>query len=116
MKPNPFSSFKTAFIMICSLIVVASVIPSFYFISSVPILVYYLFFPGYSVIELLDEGYGIVQKLLFSVALGTSIALGLSSFRQTFHQISLPFNVVLPLFTMLLTLYVYYHPRESVPI
>jgi hypothetical protein len=110
--PSAIGRLTTAVIILYSLFVVASIIPSLYFISSVPIAVYYLLVPGYCITRLMEEQYGILQRLLFSVAVGTTVILTLSAFRQTLPTVlALPFNVVIPVFALLLTLYSYYHPK-----
>jgi hypothetical protein len=102
-----------AVILLYSLVVIVSVTPFFADISNIPVIVYYLFVPGYCVTELFGEDYPIVQRLLFSSLVSITLVLSLFSLRQTvLVGIHLPYDLLMPVLTLIILLFNYYHPRR----
>ena len=102
-----------AIVLLYSLAVMASAIPFFADISNVPVILYYLFVPGYCVTKLLGEDYAIVQRVLFSSLISITLVLSLFSLRQTvLVGIHLPYDLLMPVLTLIILLFNYYHPRR----
>lgn len=99
-------------IFIYSLVVMGSTIPFFADISNVPVVLYYLFVPGYCLTWFLKESYPVVQRALFSGLVSITVVLALFSMRQTvFLGVHLPYDLLIPVFTLVILLFHYYHPR-----
>jgi hypothetical protein len=102
-----------AIIVLYSLVVMGSAIPFFADISNVPVVLYYLFVPGYCVTALFDEDYPIVQRILFSGLISITLVLSFFSLRQTvLVGIHLPYDLLMPVLALIILLYSYYHPRR----
>lgn len=100
-------------ILVYSLVVMGSAIPFFADISNVPVVLYYLFVPGYCITRLFHEDYPIVQRLLFSGLISITLVLAIFSLRQTvLLGVHLPYDLVIPVFTLVILLFSYYHPKR----
>ncbi len=100
-------------ILVYSLVVMGSAIPYFADISNVPVVLYYLFVPGYCLTRFFNEGYPIVQRVLLSGLLSITLVLALFSMRQTvLVGVHLPYDLMVPVFTLVVLLYNYYHPKR----
>ena len=100
-------------ILAYSLVVMGSATPFFADISNVPVVLYYLFVPGYCLTRFFNEDYPIVQRLLFSALVSITLVLAVFSLRQTLLLgVHLPFDLAIPVFTLILLLFSYYHPRR----
>jgi hypothetical protein len=100
-------------VLLYSLAVMGSAIPFFADISNIPVILYYLFVPGYCVTELFGEDYPIVQRILFSSLVSVALVLTLFSLRQTvLVGIHLPYDLLMPVLTLIILLFNYYHPRR----
>lgn len=76
---------------------------------------YYLFVPGYCLTRFFNEEYPIVQRVLFSALISITVVLALFSLRQTvLVGIHLPYDLLIPVFTLIVLLYSYYHPKRQV--
>lgn len=100
----------SGFIVLYSIVVIASSTPTFGDISNVPVIVYFMFLPGLAMTLLFNEGYGILEKLSFSVLLSLGAVLTLLAIRNMLAPLSfpLPFDVTIPLFTIIVTSYYYF--------
>jgi hypothetical protein len=98
-----------------SLIVMGSAIPFFADISNLPVILYYLFVPGYCLTRFFNEGYPIIQRLLFSALISITFVLAVFSLRQTvLLGVHLPFDLTIPVFALIILLFSYYHPKRQV--
>ncbi|MGI0081314.1 MAG: hypothetical protein ACRECH_17030, partial [Nitrososphaerales archaeon] len=72
-KEIPERRLVTIIAIVYSLIVLATIVPSFAKIATIFLLLpYYLLVPGYCVTLLFNENYDILQRLLFSVFVSIS--------------------------------------------
>jgi predicted membrane protein len=102
-----------AIILLYSLAVMASAVPFFANISNLPVILYYLFVPGYCVTKLFGEDYPIVQRALFSSLISITLVLFFFSLRQTvLLGIHLPYDLLVPVLALIILLFTYYHPRR----
>jgi hypothetical protein len=102
-----------AVVLLYSLAVMASAVPFFADISNIPVILYYLFVPGYCVTKLFGEDYPIVQRLLFSSLISVTLVLSVFSLRQTvLVGIHLPYDLLMPVLALIILLFTYYHPRR----
>lgn len=109
MKSKTQRSLTAGIIFIYSLLMIATVIPSFQAISNFFVILYFLFIPGFSITLLFGDGYGLFDKLILSVILSLTIVLFLLAIRQLNSQdIALPYNVIIPIITILVTTYYYF--------
>jgi hypothetical protein len=96
-----------------SLVVMSYAIPFFADISNVPVILYYLFVPAYCLTRFFNEGYPIVQRLLFSSLISITFVLAVFSLRQTvLVGVHLPFDLTIPVFALIILLFSYYHPKR----
>ena len=67
-------------------------------ISNVPVVLYYLFVPGYCLTQLFhNEGYPIVQRLPLSALVSITFVLAVFSLRQTvLLGVHLPYDLTIP--------------------
>jgi len=113
LNRTTFRRIEFAIVLLYSLVVMGSAIPFFADISNIPVILYYLFVPGYCVTELFGEDYPIVQRILFSSLVSITLVLTLFSLRQTvLVGIHLPYDLLLPVLTLIILLFNYYHPRR----
>jgi hypothetical protein len=90
-----------------------SATPFFADISNVPVVLYYLFVPGYCLTRFFNEDYPVVQRLLFSGLVSITLVLAIASLRQTvLAGVHLPFDLTIPVFTLVILLFSYYHPKR----
>ncbi|MGH9918520.1 MAG: hypothetical protein ACRD6W_06605 [Nitrososphaerales archaeon] len=102
-----------ALVLLYSLAVMGSAIPFFADISNIPVILYYLFVPGYCLTGLFGENYPIVQRALFSGLTSITLLLSFFSLRQTvFVGIRLPYDLLMPVLALILLLFGYYHRRS----
>jgi hypothetical protein len=100
-------------VLLYSLAVMGSAIPFFADISNIPVILYYLFVPGYCVTGLFGEDYPIVQRALFSGLISITLLLSVFSLRQTvLVGIRLPYDLLMPVLALIILLYGYYHRRR----
>ena len=113
MTANLKLKIETAFVMLFSLAVVASITPTFSGISNFAIVIYYMFVPGYTIAGLLGENYGFIQRFLFSIFFGIALVLGIFSIRQIGNtSLHLPYAGIIPVITIIVAGYQYYHVRS----
>jgi hypothetical protein len=102
-----------ALVLLYSLAVMGSAIPFFADISNIPVILYYLFVPGYCLTGLFGEDYPIVQRALFSGLASITLLLSVYSLRQTvLVGIRLPYDLLMPVLALVILLYGYYHRRR----
>ncbi|HEV2390574.1 MAG TPA: hypothetical protein VGS04_07620 [Nitrososphaerales archaeon] len=100
-------------ILLYSLAVMGSAVPFFADISNIPVILYYLLVPGYCVTGLFGEDYPVVPRILFSSLISITLVLFLYSMRQTvLAGIRLPYDLLVPVLTLIILLFNYYHPRR----
>ena len=100
--------------MLYSLVVMADSTPRFGDISNVPVILYFLFVPGFAITLLFRESYNLLERLSFSVILSLGAVLTLLAVRQMVYpsKFPLPFDVLIPVVTILATTYYYFaHSR-----
>jgi hypothetical protein len=113
LSRTTFRRIEFAIVLLYSLAVMASAVPFFADISNIPVVLYYLFVPGYCITELFGEDYPIVQRLLFSSLISVTVVLSLFSLRTTvLVGIHLPYDLLVPVLTLIILLFNYYHPRR----
>lgn len=93
-----------------SLAIVASATPVLSNISNIPVVIYYLFVPGYSLILLLNEKYDVLDRFAYSILFGPTFVLVIFSIRQIFVGVALPFNIIIPTLTIAMSVYHYLRP------
>ena len=98
----------TAIAVLYSLIVVASSTPRFSDVPIVLIALYYIFVPGYVLLQYINEDYALIQRVAFSAIIGLALILLIFSLQQVLGLLSLPFDIVIPLLTILLVCLNYY--------
>jgi hypothetical protein len=96
-----------------SLLIMASAAPAFSDISNVPVVVYYLFVPGYNAVSLSGERYNPIFKMGYSIFLGLVFVLTVFSLRQIYTTTLLPFNIIIPTLTIFMAVYHYTRPATS---
>lgn len=102
---------QLAVIVLYSLGIIASILPYFADLPNEPVILYYLFFPGYTVVLLFAEKSTVLTKLMFSLFVGMALILSLSSIRQLVAGgVPVPFNVIVPVLTILFAIVDYYRP------
>lgn len=102
-----------AIVLLYSLAVMGSAIPFFADISNVPVILYYLLVPGYCVTGLFGEHYAVVPRILFSGLISIALVLSIYSLRQTvLVGIHLPYDLLVPVLTLIVLLFNYYHPKR----
>ena len=112
MSNNIALKIETTVVLMFSIVVMASITPTFGDISNVLVVVYYLFVPGYVMAGLLGENYGPIQRILFSLPFGLAMVLSLFAIRQmNTSALRLPYAVIIPALTLLLLAYRYFHAR-----
>lgn len=118
MTSSLLKKLLSAFIVLYSIGVIASSTPTFGDISNVLVIVYFMFLPGLAMTLLFKEGYGILERLSFSVILSLGAVLTLLAIRDmlTPSNFPLPFNVIIPLFTIIVTSYYYFAQPQRVAI
>jgi hypothetical protein len=91
--------------LIYSLFIIASTLPSLSDKLSPLVVLYYLLFPGYYILQLFGEDYTVLNKLLYSILLGFTFVASISSLSQLPGlSAALQINFVVPIFTLFLTL------------
>jgi ABC-type Na+ efflux pump permease subunit len=91
--------------LIYSLFITDSTLPSLSDKLSPFVVLYYLLFPGYYILELFGEDYPVLNKLLYSILLGFTFVASISSISQLPGlSAALQINFVVPIFTLFLTL------------
>ncbi|MGI0091321.1 MAG: hypothetical protein ACREBS_06390 [Nitrososphaerales archaeon] len=100
----------SGFIVIYSLLVMASSTPRFGEISNVPVILYFMFLPGLAMTMLFKESYSLLERFSFSVILSLGAVLTLLAIRQVIYpsNFPLPFEVIIPLITILIISYYYF--------
>jgi hypothetical protein len=112
---NAVNQIRTAIVLLYSLGIIATATPTFGDVPNIVVLVYYLFVPGYVVVLYFNEDYAILQKLLFSVLIGLAIVLVIFSLRQTTgDSFPLPYDVIIPVVTIVLILFNYNRERTRI--
>ena len=92
-------------ILLYSLAVMGSATPFFSDISNVPVVIYYLFVPGYCLSWFFREDYAMIQRVLFSGLLSITLVLAFFSLRQTvLVGVHLPYDLSIPVFTLIVLL------------
>lgn len=100
-------------ILVYSLVVMGSAIPFFADISNLPVVIYYLFVPGYCLTSFFKESYPLVQRALFSALISITVLLTFFSLRQSvLLNVHLPYDLALPIFTVVVLLFQYFHTRR----
>ena len=102
----------TMIALVYSLVVVATIIPSFGkgFLLFI-LITYYLLVPGYCITLLFNETFDRLQRLLFSVFSSVSVLLCLSALKQVDSTLSIPFAISLPVISIGIIVYGYYSHR-----
>lgn len=86
--------------------------PAIKAISNLPILIYFLFIPGYVLTLMLGENYDILSRLLYSVLIGLALVVSLSSLgKDLFRSTTIEYTVIIPVILILLEVYVLYRKR-----
>ena len=108
---------QTAVAILYSLGIIASSTPAFGNISNVVVVLYYLFVPGYVVTLYLGEDYALFQRFAFSIVLGFTFVLTIAAIRNaTSDAFPLPFNVIIPVGTIIFVALDYFRSKSQVAI
>lgn len=102
----------TMIALVYSLVVVATIIPTFGkgFLLFV-LIPYYLLVPGYCITLLFSENFDRLQRLLFSIFASISVLLCLSALKQVDSALNIPFAISLPAISIGIIVYGYYFHR-----
>ena len=104
----------TAVAIVYSLAVIASSTPRFSNFPVAIVALYYLFVPGYVIMQYVNEDYAIIQKIALSVILGLTLILVVFSAQQVIGSASsLPFYFIIPIVTILLVTLNFYRTRKT---
>ena len=101
----------TAFVVLYSGYVVATVLPEFGKVSNALVIPYFLFVPGYFVALLLHEERTAIEGIFYSILWSAVIFASLSSLNALFQGRLLPLTVMVPALTLLLLVYDHYFVR-----
>jgi lipopolysaccharide export LptBFGC system permease protein LptF len=89
----------------------ASTLPGFDRIHTL-VLPYYIILPGYVISLVLRQGKGITQTVFFSLVWSVVILGSIFSLTTLAPNLSaIPLSIVIPIITVALTAYAYYHKR-----
>ena len=103
---------RNTLILLYSLVVITTILPSVGKISNAVVLPYYVLIPGYAISMVLRQTEGIVQTLFFSVIWSVAILVSISSITTVAPSLSsIPLSGIVPVLTIVLTVYSYYHGR-----
>jgi hypothetical protein len=95
-----------------SVAVMATILPGFGRISNALILPYFVIIPGYAFSSVLRQTEGITQTLFYSLVWSVAILVSIFSLATIAPALStIPLNGVIPVLTIILTVYSYYHGR-----
>ena len=109
-----FGSFQLAVVVLYSLAIMASVVPTFSDIPNAVVLVYYFFVPGFVITLFIAEKDTIFHKLAYSALFGLTVVYFISSVRQSIQDsVPLPFNVIVPMFSIALASLYYYNNKNK---
>jgi len=100
------------FIVLYSLVVIASSTPRFGDISNVPVILYFIFLPGFSITLLLKEDYSLIGKGAYSIILSLAAVLTLLTIQQ--FASPLPFQIIIPSITIVITTCYYFFRTNDI--
>jgi hypothetical protein len=101
---------RNAVVVIFSLIVMATVVPGFPSISKLITYPYFLFIPGYFFASLLEETGTILERLFYTLIWSVTIFGTVYSIETIMPSNQLfPISLVIPVLTLLLLGFEYYH-------
>ena len=114
MKANLRRRIVTAVIILYSVFVLSSATPRFANVSNIPVILYFLLVPGFAMTLLIREEYTLLERIAFAILLSLGPVLTLLATREMFYPANfpLPYDVIIPIFTIVLTVY-YYFARAS---
>jgi len=72
------------------------------------VLPYYVFVPGYFVTQLLHKGSGVFEKMFYTIAWSLVVVASFYSLSTLFQGDLFPINLLVPLLTLALLVYVHY--------
>jgi hypothetical protein len=101
---------RVAVVVLYSIGVMTTVIPGISPVPNVAVLFYYFLIPGYFVTLLLRETGTILERLFYSIAWSLAVLVSVYSLRTLGYQ-ALPMNLAIPVFTLVVLAYDYFHGR-----
>jgi uncharacterized membrane protein len=104
--------FREAVIVVYSLIVIATDLPAFGGIPNVVVIPYFLFIPGYCLTSLITPTDSIIEKTFYTLAWSLALAanfIAINTLRSGLPV--LPIKVVVPVLTLLILAFKYFHGR-----
>jgi 1,4-dihydroxy-2-naphthoate octaprenyltransferase len=105
----------TIIAILYSIGIIASATPSFGDIPNAVVVFYYLIIPGFVITYYFNEDYALLQRIAYSIALGLTLVLIIFSIRQvTSDSFPLPYDIIIPVVTIMLTLFSFYRLRPKV--
>ena len=100
-----------ALIVVYSALIMATVVPSFSRITGDIVPPYYLFVPGYCITSLFGGVDSLIERLFFTIAWGLATLAGVFALESLEPNITLSLNVVIPIITLVVLTYNYFHGR-----
>jgi hypothetical protein len=103
---------RTFVMLAYSVAVMATILPGFGRVSNALILPYFVLIPGYAFSSVLRQTEGTVQTLFYSLVWSVAILVSIFSLATIAPSLStIPLSAVIPVMTMILAVYSYYHRK-----
>jgi len=107
-----WTKFRNLVVLLYSVTVMATILPGFGRISNALILPYYIIIPGYAFSQILRQTEGNIQTLFYSLIWSVAILVSFFSLATVAPSLSsVPLSGVIPILTIIFTVYSYYHGR-----
>jgi hypothetical protein len=100
---------RDAFVVLYSLLVVATILPGFAFFPNVLVLPYFLFVPGYFVTIIFHDTATLMEWLFYTFAWSIAIFVSVYAISTVVAGAVFPPTVIVPAVTILLMVYVHFH-------
>jgi len=108
-----WTRFRNAAIFLYSMLIMATTLPGFDRIPHTIILPYFIILPGYALSMVLRQAEGIVQTFFYSLVWSVVILGSVYSLTTLSSSLSaIPLSALIPVLTVILTAYSYYHGRQ----
>jgi hypothetical protein len=112
MISRSWARLRSAVFLAYSAVVMATAVPGFSAIPHTIVVIYYLILPGYAFTLVLRQAQGIAQTAFFSLAWSVTIFGSMYSLTSLSPRFStVPINGIVPVLTVVLAIYGYYHNR-----
>lgn len=100
---------RDAFVVLYSLLVVATILPGFDLFPNALVLPYFLFIPGYFVTIVFHDTTTLIEWLFYTFAWSIAIFVSVYAIRTVVPGGFFPPTVIVPAVTILLMVYVHFH-------